>query len=130
MSYQHAVVWIDHQHATVIDFSFDDQHVKMVEREGGQRQVHRKSGFPGTGKPGPDHHFYDEVAAALGDAREILIVGPGTAKTELRKDLDARHKDVAKRVVGVESSDHPSNGQLLDIAKKYFKRIDALRGEG
>ena len=62
MSYQHAVVWIDHLHATVIDFSVDDQHVAVVEREGGQRQVHRKSGEPGPGKPAPDHHFYDEVA--------------------------------------------------------------------
>lgn len=131
MSYQHAVVWIDHQHATVIDFSVDDQHVSVVEREeGGQRQVHRKSGLPGSGKPAPDHHFYDEVAAALGDAREILIVGPGVAKQELKKDLDLRHKALAGRVVGIESADHPSSGQLLAMAKKYFKRIDALRGEG
>ena len=130
MSYQHAVVWIDHQHATVIDFTVDDQHVALVEREGGQRQVHRKSGQPGTGKPGTDHHFYDEVCAALGDAREILIVGPGNAKLELKKDIDARHKTVAQRVVGVESADHPSNGELLAMARKYFKRVDALRGEG
>lgn len=130
MSYQHAVVWIDHLHATVIDFSVDDQHVAVVEREGGQRQVHRKSGEPGPGKPAPDHHFYDEVAAAVGDAREILIVGPGSAKLELRKDLDARHKAVAQRVVGVEPSDHPSDRELLAYAKKYFKKVDALRGKG
>ena len=130
MSYQHAVVWIDHLHATVIDFTVDDQHIAVVEREGGQRQVHRKSGLPGAGKPGPDHHFYDEVATALGDAREILIVGPGSAKLEFRKDLDTRHKVVAGRVVGIESADHPSNGELLAFAKKYFKKVDALRGEG
>jgi hypothetical protein len=129
MSYQHAVVWIDHLHARVIDFNFDDKHVVAVEREGGQRQVHRKSGLPGAGKPGPDHHFFDEVTAALGDAREILIVGPGNAKLEFRKDLDTRHAPVAKRVVGMESADHPSEGELLSFAKKYFKRIDALRGD-
>ncbi len=130
MSYQHAVVWIDHLHATVIDFSVDDQHVTLVEREGGQRQVHRKSGFPGSGKPAPDHHFYDEVATALGDSREVLIVGPGTAKLEMKRDLDLRHKALAGRVVGVENADHPTNGELVAMAKKYFKRIDALRGEG
>ena len=130
MSYQHAVVWIDHLHARVIDFSFDDKHVVAVEREGGQRQVHRKSGFPGSGKPAPDHHFYDEVATALGDSREVLIVGPGTAKLEMKRDLDLRHKALAGRVVGVENADHPTNGELVAMAKKYFKRIDALRGEG
>lgn len=130
MSYQHAVVWIDHQHATVIDFSVDDKHVAIVEREGGQRQVHRRSGTPGSGKPAPDHHFFDEVTAALGNAREILVVGPGSAKLEFRKDLDARHKAVAGRVVGVESADHPTEGELLAYARKYFKKVDALRGEG
>ncbi|CAB4362497.1 MAG: translational machinery protein [Actinobacteria bacterium] len=130
MSYQHAVVWIDHLHARVIDFSFDDKHVVAVEREGGQRQVHRRSGLPGSGKPGPDHHFFDEVATALGDAREILIVGPGTAKLEFHKDLDARHAAVGKRVLGVESADHPNDADLLAFARKYFKRVDALRGEG
>jgi hypothetical protein len=31
-------------------------------------------------------------------------------------------------VVGVETTDHPSVDQLLAYARKYFKRIDALRG--
>lgn len=128
MSHQHAVVWIDHQHATIIDFTFDAQHVVAVEREGGQRRVHRRSGIPGAGKAPVDHHFYDEVAAALTGIAEILIVGPGGAKTEFHHDLQARHASIAQHVVAVEGSDHPSDGQLLAFARKYFKRVDALRG--
>lgn len=127
--YQHAVVWIDHRHATIIEFSFDDQHVVMVEREGGQQKVHRISGIPGSGKAPIDHHFFDEVAVALSNAVEILIVGPGGAKTEFHKDLQARHEAVAKKVIGVESVDHPSEGELLALARKYFRRIDAFRGD-
>ena len=66
MSYQHAVVWIDHLHATVIDFSVDDQHVAVVEREGGQRQVHRKSGEPGPGKRDGSGTPYAAVIAGIG----------------------------------------------------------------
>jgi len=128
MSYQHAVVWVDHQHATVIDFTVDDKHVVTIASETGQRKLHRRSGIPGSGKAAPDHVFYDEVAAALGNAREILIVGPGSAKQELHRDLQTRHAAIATCVVGVESVDHPSDGELLAYAKKYFKRIDALRG--
>ncbi|HAP75239.1 MAG TPA: translational machinery protein [Acidimicrobiaceae bacterium] len=128
MSYQHAIVWIDHQHATVIDFSVDDQHVQLVEREGGPVKVHRKSGIPGPGKAGDDPKFHDAVVEAVGNAREVLVVGPGNAKLAFRKDLDHRHAAVAKRVVGVESADHPSNGQLLAFAKQYFKKYDALQG--
>ena len=127
--YQHAVVWIDHRHATIIEFSFDDQRVVVVDREGGQQKVHRISGIPGSGKAPIDHHFFDEVAVALGGAFEILIVGPGSAKTEFHKDLGARHEAVAKKVLAVESVDHPSNGELLALARKHFRRVDALRGD-
>lgn len=130
MSYQHAVVWVDHQHATVIDFNVDDKQVVTIASETGQRKLHRRSGIPGSGKAAPDHVFYDEVALALGSAREVLIVGPGNAKTEFHRDLQGRHSAIATRVVGIESVDHPSDGELLAYAKKYFKRIDALRGDG
>jgi len=129
MSYQHAVVWVDHQHATVIDYSFDDRHVVEIEREGGQRKVHRRSGVPGSGKAPVDHRYYDEIAVALIGVREILIVGPGDAKHELQRELQGRHADVAKSVVGLEAADHPSAGELLAFAKKYFKRIDSLLGD-
>ena len=33
MSYQHAVVWVDHQHAIVIDFTVDEKHIAAVESE-------------------------------------------------------------------------------------------------
>ncbi|MCB0981586.1 MAG: hypothetical protein KDB17_13135, partial [Ilumatobacter sp.] len=129
MSYQHAIVWIDHQHATVIDFTVDERHVHLVEREGGQRKVHRKSGFPGSGKAADDPRFHDEVVHAIGDAREVLIAGPGNAKLSFHKDLEHRHAPVAKRVVGVETLDHPSDGQLLAFARTYFKKYDAVHGE-
>jgi hypothetical protein len=130
MSYQHAIVWIDHQHATVIDFALGDRNVQLVEREGGQRKVHRKSGFPGSGKAADDHQFHDAVATAIGDAREVLIVGPGQAKLELRRALERRHRALFDRVVGVESVDHPNQSELLGFGQRYFKRIDALRGDG
>ena len=129
MSYQHAVVWVDHQHAIVIDFTVDEKHIAAVESERGQRKLHRISGVPGSGKASVDHQFFDDVAAAVGNAAEILIVGHGGAKTELHKDLQSRHPAVAKCVVAVENADHPTQGELLAFARKYFKRVDALRGD-
>ena len=31
------------------------------------------------------------------------------------------------KVVGIETVDHPSDGQLVAFAKKYFKRSDGMR---
>jgi stalled ribosome rescue protein Dom34 len=128
MSYQHAVVWLDHLHAKVIDFTFTDEHVQMVNSESEHRQVHRKSGAPGSGKHADDRGFFDGVVAALGDARDVLVAGPGVAKQAFVKDLEHRHPEWARRVVGVETMDHPSVDDLLVAARRYFKRIDNLRG--
>jgi hypothetical protein len=31
--------------------------------------------------------------------------------------------------VGIETVDHPTDGQLLAYAKKYFAKADALKGD-
>lgn len=133
MSYQHAVVWLDHLRAVVIDFAIDQHNVHMVASDTEHRQVHRKSAHdsghaPSGAKAAEDRAFFDGIVVALGDAREILVCGPGQAKIAFQHDLEKRHADIAKRVVGVETVDHPTVDQLLAHAKKYFKRIDNLRG--
>ena len=128
MSFQHAIVWLDHHEARVIDFAVDEHRIVRVEDQDGPRQLHRKASVIGAGRSGPSKHFFEDVVAAIGDAREILIVGPGTAKTEFQRLLTSRHAAVAKRVVGVETTDHPSDSELLNFGRQYFKRIDALLG--
>lgn len=128
MSYQHAVVWLDHLRAVVIDFSIDNEHVHIVPSNTEHRQVHRKGGTPGSGKATDDHVFFDDVVAAVGDAREVLILGPGQTKHAFRRDLDHRHPDVAKLVVAVETTDRLQVDELLTFARKYFRRVDNLRG--
>jgi stalled ribosome rescue protein Dom34 len=130
MSHVHAVVWLDHREAQVVDFSIDASHVVRVHHAGGHRQVHHRAGAPGSGHTNDNTHFFDEVAAAIGDAREVLVTGPGTAKTAFRDHLTKRHAALSKRIVGVETLDHPTEGELLAYARKVFKRIDAMLGDG
>jgi hypothetical protein len=58
-----------------------------------------------------------------------LIVGPGSAKLELMKHANKHDHLTAEKVVGIETVDHPTDGQLLAYAKKYFHRVDALKGD-
>ena len=129
MSHIHAVVWLDHREAKVIDFSFDDKHVVNVHHKGGHRQVHHRAGATGSGHANDDGHFFDAIVAALGDAQEILVTGPGTAKAGFREHVAKRHADVAKKIVGIENADHPSEGELLAFARKYFRRVDNMLGD-
>lgn len=128
MSHQHAVVWLDHREARVIDFSIDDVHKAVVRHHGGHRQVHHKSGSVGSGHSKEDAAFFDEVCASLGDAGEVLLTGPGLVKTALRHHIEQRKPLLAKRVVGVETLDHPGDAELLAFARKYFDKVDRMMG--
>jgi hypothetical protein len=63
---------------------------------------------------------------ALAGASEILIVGPGQAKLELIKHINAHDHAVVDKVVGVETVDHPGDGQLVAYARKYFVARDRM----
>jgi stalled ribosome rescue protein Dom34 len=126
MSHVHAVVWMDHRAAKVVGFSLDAAETVEVHSQREDGKLHRKSGRPGSGHAADDHRFFDEIVVALSGVREVLVTGPGTAKTAFQSYLVERHPDVARRVTGVETLDHPSDGELLDHARKHFKRIDQL----
>jgi stalled ribosome rescue protein Dom34 len=129
MSHIHAVVWLDHREAKVVDFSVDDKHVVNVHHKGGHRQVHHKAGSTGSGHSADDGHFFDAIVAALGDAQEVLVTGPGNAKAGFREHVARKHAATAHRIVGVETLDHPTEGELLAYARKYFKRVDNMLGD-
>jgi hypothetical protein len=60
---------------------------------------------------------------------EILIIGPGSAKNELSRHAASHDPAVAKKIVAVETVDHPTDPQIIDYAKKYFNRFDRLKGD-
>lgn len=126
MHHFHAVVWIDHREARVFEFSADDVQKSVIHPHAPKHQVHHKAGSLGAGHAKEDQHYYHEVAEALTHAGEILIVGPGQAKTMLMKHLHAHDPKVAEKVVAIETVDHPSDGQVVAHARKYFDAADRM----
>ena len=130
MSFQPAVIWLDHRQAQLIAFSPSEIDRTVVRRHGGHRHIHHRAGSVGAGHATDDAGFFEESVVAAGDTAEILVVGPGTAKTAFRRHLDAHHRAVATRVVGVETVDHPGDGELLAFARRYFLKVDRMLGTG
>jgi hypothetical protein len=60
-------------------------------------------------------HFCDRVVLCLGTADEILILGPGLAKYELRRRIE-RHKGLRGKVVAVQNADTIPQVQLITIS--------------
>jgi stalled ribosome rescue protein Dom34 len=121
----HAVVWIDHKQARIFHFNVEAAD-KTVIRDHVVRDIHSREKRTGhrieENKP-----FFDDVAKAIADAGAILIVGPAGEKTEFAKFLAEKHPAVGAHVEGVESLDHPTDGELLDAARRYVKAADRMR---
>lgn len=146
MSTNHAIVWIDRFEAHLI--MFDRAHVE-TQRIQSRSTVHKPMGGhvgthqgkhghggQGSGSHSPDgghaqsdHAYYHEVALALAGVHEILVTGPAMAKDEFRTHCKEHEKAIDKVIVDVIPSDHPSDGQLLAMAKKYFLKYDKLQGQ-
>ncbi len=120
-SRNHAVVWIDHREARV--FHFDREGIdKMVIHAGKpSRHIHHKANSIGAGHSAEDREYLEHVTDALRDAHMILITGPANAKTVLVNHIKDHDAKLAARIAGVESIDHPSDGQLVAHARTYFK---------
>ena len=117
MSTFHAVVWMDHQEAHVA--LFDRAHVEA-------QRIPSRSHHKHQGKVGDAVAFYQDIAKALSGCREVLLTGPGLARQEFRTWCQQHQAATAKAVVDSIASDHPSDAQLVALARQYFKKFDAM----
>lgn len=130
MTQIHAIAWLDHREAHIATFSLGSSNMIAVHSRRPKQRIHHKANEIGSGKASDDHAFFDEIAESLSTTSEVLVVGPGNAKTAFATYVQARHPDLAKRIVGVETLDHPTDGQLLAHARTTFAAMDQLGTQG
>ncbi|MBK8172648.1 MAG: translational machinery protein [Sandaracinaceae bacterium] len=123
---RHSTVWIDHKDAKVFylgDANFEEKELhapkSYVTSDGAK---HAKHTDPATAT------FFANVAKVLTSADSVLLVGPGPAKLEFVHYLTAHNPQLAARVVGVESADHPTDRQIVAHARAYFATHDRMDG--
>jgi stalled ribosome rescue protein Dom34 len=121
----HAVVWIDRAQARIFHFNVDEADKTVIRPDHSVRDVHH--GEKRTGHSiAADKTFFENVAKAIADAGAILIVGPADEKTQFAKYLVEKHPSIRTHVEGVESMDRPTDGELLDHARRYVKAADRM----
>jgi stalled ribosome rescue protein Dom34 len=121
----HAVVWIDHKQARVLHFNADEAD-KTVIRDHIVRDIHPREKRTGH-RIEENKAFFEDVAKAIADAGAILIVGPAQEKDFFAKFLADRHPEIRTHVEGVEKADHPTDGELVDHARRFVKAADRMR---
>jgi DNA-binding MurR/RpiR family transcriptional regulator len=117
----HAVVWIDHAQARIFHVGLTGADEMTLHPHLPTRHLHHKANTIGSGRAAMDKDFLAEVASALADAGEILILGPAGAKTELAKYLREQKPAIGERIVAVEAADHPTDRQIIAHAKQHFR---------
>lgn len=122
----HAVVWIDHRVAKIFDFNREDAEGQIIHHWHAEKQIHHKAGSVGSGHIVEDEAYLRAVVEALHGPYEILIVGPGHAKWQLHAHLKLQDPEIARHVMAVVDADHPSDAQLVQLARKYFSGIDRM----
>jgi stalled ribosome rescue protein Dom34 len=126
-------VWIDHREAIVVKVT--DQGTDTVRIDSEFESQPRRSSDHTSGKfeslqvPSDDtrerrknadlNHFYDEVIAHFDHAKSLYIIGPGEARTELRKRLESKHPTAEKCVI--EATDKMTTPQIVARVAAHFK---------
>ncbi len=117
-------VWLDHENAKIFKFTpgaKDSVEAQILHR----KEIRHHTNRAENEKKANEEKFYHDVAAHLGDAKELLILGPGTGKSHFHSHLESHHHhNLAKAVVGVEAMDHPTDKQIVASARKFFKKWD------
>ena len=75
-----------------------------------------------------EHVFFGDVCDVIAGIPEILVVGPHTGLADFRHDVEKHRAAIAPRILGWEVVDHPSENQLVAMARKAFLKIDRMNG--
>lgn len=80
-----------------------------------------------------DHAYLSRIAEAIEQADAVLLLGHGTGESDMRQlllqHLHSHHRPLLERIVGVVTLDqaHPSEGQLLALAREHFGNLPERR---
>ncbi|MGZ3722895.1 MAG: hypothetical protein ACXVA9_08205, partial [Bdellovibrionales bacterium] len=118
-SMSHNVIWMDTEKALIFDLKESGIEKSHVQRR--EIKHHTFNSKDHHGDPSIEH-FYKDLAVKLNGVEELLILGPGEAKTHFKTFLETHYASgLAKKIIGVESSDHPTDNQILAAGRKFFK---------
>jgi stalled ribosome rescue protein Dom34 len=125
----HAVVWIDHSEARIFDVRPDAVSQSIVDSP--RHHIHRHPKDQETkirNHPDDEHRFFRDVARLLGDAAQVLVVGPSQTKLHFFKYVQEHERGLEPRIVGIETADHPTDAQLVAYLRHYFHESAPRRG--
>ena len=122
MPLSHAVLWLDHHHADVIQFNNDEVHSQKVKDSPHDTRQHQSD-------VRTQHEFYGTVCDALAGITMILVTGSHVVQGDFRHYVEKHRAHLMPQLVGWETVDHPTEPELVAMAKKFFLAHDNMIGQ-
>ena len=121
MNTKHTIGEVDHHSAQILQF--DAEHVQAQRIKAHTHHTRQHGSAVRT-----EHEFFGQVCDALAGIPEVLVVGSHQAQADFRHYADKHRPETARRIVGYETTDHPSEKQLVAFARQYFLKFDRMAG--
>jgi stalled ribosome rescue protein Dom34 len=118
MTMFHAVAFINHQSAQIIQFGTEHSEEHTVLQH---KHVTRQHGS----QVRSEHEFFDEVCNALDGITEIMVTGGHTGVKDFKHYVAKHRPAMAPRISAYEVVGHPTKGELVALARKFFTKFDA-----
>ncbi len=112
--------WIDHNEARLVHIRTEGVTETTVSADPLPHHKHPKGPEGAKDHPEDTKRFFADVTRALAGTDQVLLVGPSNAKLEFASYIHDRAPVLAKRIVGIATLDHPTRGQLVAHARRYF----------
>ncbi len=121
MPHAHAVIWLDHHSASIHHLSADAVNTRKIKAHEHPTRQHNSD-------VRAVHEFFSEVCDALSAEKEILVTGSNTPLTDFKHYVDKHRSALTPKIAGWETVDHPTDGQLVALARDFFVKFDSLKG--
>ena len=121
MTLFHAVVRIDHHTAQLLQFDATQVIAQSLKEHSHPTRQHGSA-------VRSEHEFFGQVCDALAGITEVLVTGAHTAQADFRHYVDKHRPALAAQIAGYETVDHPSDHQLVALARAFFLKYDRMSG--
>ena len=113
----HYAVWLDSENARLFNFLNGTVETNHIVRHEPDHHTHNARDVPKDSE-----HFFHQVCEKLTGASHVLLLGQALARTHFQSHLtNHHHGELAKKVVGSETTDHLTDKQLEAFARNFFK---------
>ncbi len=117
-----SLIWIDRENAKIFHFSDGSMERKRLHNGHQDHHTHRRDKLDLSHE---EPSLFFEASAELAVSDRVVIIGPGMAKHHFQSFLAEQRPLLFKKVVGIETVDHPTDGKIASLAKHYFEKATA-----